>query len=61
MQRTGMSWQDHRYLFLAICCSKAGEMLRESGSISYSCLKEQFKKKLVSLGYNHVEFGLHSL
>ena len=61
MQRTGMSWQDHRYLFRAICCSKAGEKLRESGSISYSCLREQLKKKLASLGYNHVKFGLHSL
>ena len=61
MQRTGMSWQDQRYLFRAICHSKAGEKLRESGSISYSCLREQFKKKLASLGCNHMEFGLHSL
>ena len=61
MRRAGIPWQDQRYLFRAICKSKAGDKLRESGKISYSCLREQFKKKLGSLGYNHVEFGLHSL
>ena len=35
--------------------------MRESGSISYTCLREQFKKKLKELGYNPDEFGLHSL
>jgi len=54
-----MSWQDQRYLFRVICRSKAGEKLCESGSISYSCLREQFIRK--SLRVWHVEFGLHSL
>jgi len=64
MQTTRMSWLDHRCLYRAICHSKpkAGEKLHVSGSITYSCSREQLKKKkLVSLGYNHIEFGLHSL
>ena len=38
-----------------------GERLKESGSISYTCLWEQFKRKFAKLGYNPTEFGLHSL
>ena len=61
MERTETPWQDQRYLFRPVCKSKTGERLRESGKISYSCLREQFKKKLENLGYRHVDFGLHSL
>ena len=46
-----MSLHNSRYLFCVICHSKTGEKLGESGSTSYSCLRDQFKKKLVSLGY----------
>ena len=51
MGKTGMHWQDQRFLFRAICSSKTGESLRESGGISYTYLREQFKK-LKELGYN---------
>ena len=34
--------------------------LRKYSSISYICLWEQFKNKLSKLGYNPLEFGLHS-
>ena len=61
MERTGTPWQDQRYLFWPVCKLKTGEKLCESGKISYSCLREQFKKKLESLGYRHVDFGLDSL
>ena len=61
MKRTGTPRQDQRYLFRPVCKSKTGERLHESGKISYSCLREQFKKKLESLGYRHVDFGFHSL
>ena len=36
-------------------------MLRESGKISYSCLREAFKKKMADLDLPAEEFGLHSL
>ena len=61
MRKTGMQWEDQRFLFRAICSSKTGESLRESGGISYTCLREQFKKKLKELGYAPEQFGLHSL
>ena len=35
--------------------------MRESGCISYTCLRDLFKKKLKDLGYQPDEFGLHSL
>ena len=57
----GIEWEDQRPLFRPISKTKNGEKLRESGHISYSCLRELFKKKLTQLGYNQVEFGLHSL
>ena len=61
MRQTGMQWEEQQFLFQPICSTKAGESLRASGTISYTCLREQFKKKLKQLGYNPAEFGLHSL
>ena len=58
---TGTLLSDQRRLFRPICKSKKSEKLRKSGSISYSCLRDLFKKKLKDLGYNSDEFGLHSL
>ena len=55
MERTGMQWLEQGLLFRVIQHSKSGESLRKSGGISYSCLKEQFKKKLEQLGYNPKE------
>jgi len=59
--RSGTSLQKQRFVLRPICKSKVGEPLQESGSISYTCLWEQFKKKVSKLGYNPTDFGLHSL
>ena len=61
MTRTQMGWEDQRFLFRPICKVKSGDKLHESGSISYTCLNELFKKKLAELGYNPSDFGLHSM
>lgn len=51
LARTGMQLSDQRLLFRLICKTAKSETLRESGSISYSCLRELFWKKLKDLGY----------
>ena len=61
MRRTQMTWSDQRFLFRPICKTKLGVRLRESGSISYTCLHGLFKKKLRTLGYDPKDFGLHSM
>ena len=48
-------------LFRAITKTKKREVLRSSGSLSYSRLSELFKCKLEDLGYPAAKFGLHSL
>jgi len=60
MARADMRWEDDCYIFQAIQKTKNGETLRESGHISYSCLKDLFKK-MSELGFKATEFGLHSL
>ena len=61
LSETGTLLSNERWLFRPICKSSKSEKLRESGCISYSCLKYLFNKKLKDLGYNPDEFGLHSL
>ena len=61
MLRTGMAWNEERLLFRQIYKTGKTEKLRESGSISYSCLRELFRKKLRELDYDPDKFGLHSL
>ena len=61
MKRTGMCWQDQLCLFRPIQKTKSGEKLRQSGKISYNCLRESFHKKLTVLGLPPSDFGLHSL
>ena len=61
MKQTRMSWEDNRFLFRPIQKTKKGEMLRGSGQISYSCLRDLFRKKLDCLGFPSGDFGLHSL
>ena len=61
MTVVGMSWNDRRFIFRAIQKTKNGEVLRDSGKISYSCMRDLFNKKLASLGMPVREFGLHSL
>ena len=61
MRRAHTSWNDKRFLFRPICKAKMGERLRESGSTSYSCSRDLFKKKLETSGEDPGEYGLHSL
>ena len=61
MCRTGMASNDERFLFRPIQKTKMGEKLRESGKISYTCLRGLFCKKLGELGFPVEVFGLHSL
>ena len=61
MQVIGMSWDDERFLFRPIQANKKGQTLRESGKISYSCLREAFRKKMGDLSLPPEDFGLHSL
>ena len=60
MRVTNMSLEDERFLFRPIQATKSGQTLRKSGKISYSCLREAFKK-ISNLGLPAEEFGLHSL
>ena len=48
-----MQHHEQQLLLQSICSSKVGEFLRESGSISYTYLREQFKKKLRQFGSAH--------
>ena len=61
MRQTRTPWDDRRFLFRPICRSKGKEVLKGSGCISYSCLRDLFKKKLIALGVDPGEYGLHSL
>ena len=49
------------FLFRPLTRTKAGEKLRASGKLSYSTLRELFKRKLKELGYPAMDFGLLSL
>ena len=61
MTRTATPQDDQRFLFRPIHRSKNGEEPRSTGKISYSCLRDLFRKKLSSLGFNVNDFGLHSM
>ena len=61
MQFTSMAPHDQRFLFRPIQSTRKGEFLRDTGKISYSCLRDLFRKKLSDLGFPPNEFGLHSL
>ena len=52
---------DKEFLFRGIIKTKFGGRLRPAGSLSYTTMRELFKKKLSTLGYPAEEFGLHSL
>ena len=49
------------FLFRQITKSKKGEFLRNGGAMSYTTMRELFKKKVKELGYPADVFGLHSL
>ena len=51
---------DERYLFRGIVRTKKEERLRESGSISYTRVREIILKKFEQLGIDMQQLGLHS-
>ena len=59
-QTAGISQLDSGFLFRAIIHTKKGERLRESGSISYTRLRELVRDKIKALGYDPSLFGTHS-
>ena len=61
MSMAAVNPASEQFLFRGITKSRAGENLRPSGGLSYTTLRELFKRKLVDLGYPSEEFGLHSL
>ncbi len=48
-------------LFRGIVHAKAGDFLRESGTVSYTRIRELFLAKLTQLEFKARQFGLHSL
>ena len=61
MEKTGIRCNDQCFLFSAIQNTKNGEVLRQSGKLSYICINDLYNKKLTSLGYSAADFGLYSL
>ena len=61
LSETGTLLSDQRWLFRPICKSNKSKKLTESDCVSYSCLRDLFKKKLKDLGHNPDKFSLHSL
>ena len=61
MHRIAMAPDDQRFLFRPIQRTKHDESLRQSGKISYTCLRDLFKTKIADLGLPPSNFGLHSL
>ena len=61
MSIAGVDPGSEQFLFRGIVTTRTGEKLCPSGGLSYSTLRELFKKKLSELGYSSEEFGLHSL
>ena len=49
------------FLFRQITKSKKGEFLRDGGAVSYTTIRDLFKKKVKELGYPADVFDLHSL
>ena len=61
MAFAGIRPEDTCLIFRPVVKTKHGEKLRESGSLSYTRLRECFKAKLESLGFPAESYGLHSL
>ena len=61
MEKGQIQSEDKEFLFRGITKTKFGEKLWPAGSLSYTTMRELFKKKLNELGHASGEFGLHSL
>ena len=57
----GIPMNSVAYLFRGITKTRNGETLRDSGPLSYTTVREQFRNKLIDLGYSTEGFGVHSL
>ena len=60
LKRGGIDLDSQLFLFRPIAGLK-GDKLRNSGSLTYTRLRELLKGKLEELGYSSAEFGVHSL
>ena len=61
MAKAKINASSELFLFRGISKTKEGEKLRDTGTLSYTTVREQFWGKLVELGYPPTGFGLHSL
>ena len=61
MAQASIAPSDSQTIFRPIVRTKSGEKLRDSGRLTYSRLRECFKRKLEALGFPVKQFGLHSL
>ena len=61
MVKAKIQLEDQDFLFRGIINTTNGERLRLSGKVSYTTMRELFKKKSTELGHPAEEFGLHSL
>ena len=61
MSQAGMQRAEKGFLFRRITKSRNGERLRAGDALSYTRLRECLKEKLLQLGYQAPQFGLHSL
>ena len=61
MQERYIKMDSELFLFWQITKSRKGEYLRDEGPVSYTTMRELFKKKVKELGYPAEAFGLHSL
>ena len=59
--QAGMQRAEKGFLFRRITKSRNGERLRTGDALSYTRLRECLKEKLLQLGYQASQFGLHSL
>ena len=55
-----LSHASNERLFRGICKTKNGELLRQSGSLSYTRMRELVLSKFHDLGFDEKVFGLHS-
>ena len=59
--KAGLEHTSSAKVFRGILCTKSGERLKEDGGLSYTRVRELLREKLVQLGLDPSEFGVHSL
>ena len=61
MAKVGLDTTSELFLFRGITRTSGGERLRGTGPLSYTTVREQFRGKMLELGYPVSGYGLHSL